>query len=65
MIRYAFETLGCNRVELKTDSLNTKSRNAILRIGAKQEGYSAQPHDHWSGRLRDYGVLQRDRAGMA
>jgi RimJ/RimL family protein N-acetyltransferase len=53
MMRYAFETLGCNRVELKTDSLNTKSRNAILRIGAKQEGILRQHMTTWSGRLRD------------
>ena len=38
LLRHAFETLGCMRVELKTDSLNEKSRAAILRIGAKQEG---------------------------
>lgn len=53
MMRYAFETLGCNRVELKTDSLNTKSRNAILRIGAKQEGILRSHMVTWSGRLRD------------
>jgi RimJ/RimL family protein N-acetyltransferase len=53
MMRYAFETLGCNRVELKTDSLNTQSRNAILRIGAKQEGIFRQHMVIWSGRLRD------------
>jgi RimJ/RimL family protein N-acetyltransferase len=53
MMRYAFETLGCNRVELKTDSLNTKSRDAILRIGAKQEGTLRQHMTTWSGRLRD------------
>ena len=38
MLRYAFEQLGCNRVELKTNALNLKSRAAILRIGAKEEG---------------------------
>ena len=38
LLRHAFETLGCIRVELKTDSLNERSRAAILRIGAKQEG---------------------------
>jgi RimJ/RimL family protein N-acetyltransferase len=53
MMRFAFETLGCNRVELKTDSLNTQSRNAILRIGAKQEGILRQHMTTWSGRLRD------------
>ena len=29
LLRHAFETLGCIRVELKTDSLNEKSRNAL------------------------------------
>jgi RimJ/RimL family protein N-acetyltransferase len=38
MLSHAFENLGCIRVELKTDSLNQKSRNAILRIGAIEEG---------------------------
>ncbi len=38
MLRHAFETLGCIRVEFKTDSLNQQSRNAILRIGAREEG---------------------------
>jgi N-acetyltransferase len=53
MMRYAFETLNCNRVELKTDSLNTQSRNAILRIGARQEGIFRSHMVTWSGRLRD------------
>lgn len=38
MLRHAFEKLGCIRVEFKTDSLNEKSRKALLRIGAKEEG---------------------------
>ncbi|HEX5310800.1 GNAT family protein [Aquabacterium sp.] len=38
MLSHAFETLACNRVELLTDERNTKSRNAIQRIGAKEEG---------------------------
>jgi RimJ/RimL family protein N-acetyltransferase len=53
MMRYAFESLGCNRVELKTDALNTQSRNAILRIGAKEEGILRHHMVTWSGRLRD------------
>jgi N-acetyltransferase len=53
MMRHAFETLGCNRVEWKTDALNTRSRNAILRLGAKQEGIFRQHMVTWSGRLRD------------
>ena len=38
MLRHAFETLACLRVEWKTDSLNVRSREAILRLGAKEEG---------------------------
>jgi RimJ/RimL family protein N-acetyltransferase len=53
MLRHAFETLGCVRVELKTDVLNQRSRNAILRIGAKEEGILRQHVVTWSGRLRD------------
>ncbi len=35
---HCFEVLGCNRVEFKTDERNEKSRNALARIGAKEEG---------------------------
>ena len=52
MLRYAFETLGCLRVELKTDSLNEPSRKAILRIGAKQEGIFRNHMICWNGRIR-------------
>ncbi len=37
-LRHCFEDLGCVRVEFKTDSLNEKSRTALLRIGAVEEG---------------------------
>jgi RimJ/RimL family protein N-acetyltransferase len=37
-LTHCFEVLGCNRVEFKTDERNLKSRAAILRIGAKEEG---------------------------
>src|SRR5215467_12038020 len=53
MLRHAFEVWGCIRVELKTDVLNEKSRNAILRIGAKEEGTLRQHLVTWSGRVRD------------
>lgn len=52
LLRHAFETLGCVRVELKTDSLNERSRNAILRIGAKEEGIFRNHMVTHSGRLR-------------
>jgi RimJ/RimL family protein N-acetyltransferase len=53
MLRHAFETLGCMRVELKTDALNEKSRNAILRIGAKEEGTFRKHMVMHTGRIRD------------
>jgi N-acetyltransferase len=52
LLRHAFETLGCMRVELKTDSLNEKSRAAILRIGAKEEGIFRNHMITSSGRIR-------------
>ena len=53
MLRHAFEVWGCIRVELKTDALNQKSRNAILRIGAKEEGTLRRHLVTWTGRVRD------------
>ena len=38
MLRHAFETWRCLRVELKTGSLNQRSRDAIRRIGGSEEG---------------------------
>jgi RimJ/RimL family protein N-acetyltransferase len=35
---HAFDVLGCARVELKTDARNVRSRAAIARIGATEEG---------------------------
>jgi RimJ/RimL family protein N-acetyltransferase len=53
MLRHAFEVWNCFRVELKTDALNQKSRNAILRIGAKEEGTLRRHVITWTGRVRD------------
>ena len=53
MLSHAFENWNCIRVELKTDALNEKSRNAILRIGAKQEGIFRQHMITSTGRYRD------------
>jgi N-acetyltransferase len=67
MLRHAFETLGCVRVELKTDALNQQSRQAILRIGAREEGTLRQHMVTWSGRLRDtvyYSILDSEWPGV-
>jgi RimJ/RimL family protein N-acetyltransferase len=52
LLRHAFETLRCIRVELKTDSLNERSRGAILRIGARQEGIFRNHMITATGRIR-------------
>lgn len=52
LLTHAFEKLECIRVELKTDSINEKSRNAILRIGAKEEGILRNHMITHSGRIR-------------
>jgi N-acetyltransferase len=52
LLRHAFETLQCIRVELKTDSLNDRSRTAILRIGAREEGTFRNHLITASGRIR-------------
>ena len=67
MLRHAFETLGCVRVELKTDALNQQSRQAIRRIGAREEGTLRQHMVTWSGRLRDtvyYSILDSEWPGV-
>ena len=51
-LRNAFETLGCIRVEFKTASLNAKSRAALLRIGAVEEGTMRNHIIMPDGRLR-------------
>jgi N-acetyltransferase len=52
LLKHAFETLGCIRVELKTDSLNERSRAAILRIGAREEGTFRNHMITSTGRVR-------------
>jgi RimJ/RimL family protein N-acetyltransferase len=53
MLRHAFEQWGCNRVELLTDFLNNKSRAAIARLGAKEEGVLRSHMVMRDGRVRD------------
>jgi RimJ/RimL family protein N-acetyltransferase len=63
LLRHAFETLALERVELKTDAINARSRAAILRIGATQEGILRRHQRTWDGRLRDtvfFSVLKEE-----
>ncbi len=52
LLRHAFEELKCIRVEFKTDSLNEKSRTALKRIGALEEGLLRNHMIQPDGRLR-------------
>ena len=53
MLRHAFEGLGMRRVELKTDALNERSRRAIARLGATEEGTLRRHMVTDTGRVRD------------
>ncbi|MDP9602294.1 UNVERIFIED_ORG: RimJ/RimL family protein N-acetyltransferase [Variovorax paradoxus] len=53
MLRYAFEELQCVRVQLTTDEINARSRAAILRLGAKQEGIVRNERIMPDGRKRN------------
>lgn len=67
MLQYAFETLGLNRVELLTDFLNSKSRAAIARLGAREEGVLRCHMVMPNGRLRDsviFSITKHDWPGV-
>lgn len=53
MLRHAFEVWRCLRVELKTSAKNERSRRAILRIGAKEEGTLRKHLINGDGTSRD------------
>jgi len=53
MLRHAFEVLECVRVQFTTDENNQKSRNAILRLGAQQEGIVRHERIMPDGRKRN------------
>jgi len=64
LLRHAFEALGAQRVELKTDAMNQRSRNAILRLGAQQEGiFRNHMVIEGTGRIRDtvyFSIIDRE-----
>lgn len=67
MLRHAFEVMGCIRVELKTDVLNERSRTAIRRLGAVEEGILRHHIVVEGGRIRDtvyYSILAGEWPGV-
>ena len=53
LLRHAFEVLGCVRVQFTTDELNERSRAAIARLGAQQEGILRNERIMPDGRRRN------------
>lgn len=62
-LEFAFETLGCRRVEFKTDALNERARKALEAVGATFEGIHRKHMLVRDGESRDsawYSVLDDD-----
>jgi len=67
MLSHAFENLKLNRVEFLTDYLNNRSRQAILRLGAKEEGLLRNHMIMPDGRVRDsalYSIIKNEWPGI-
>jgi len=67
MLTHAFETMDLNRVEFLTDYLNAKSRKAILRLGAKEEGILRNHMLMPDGRIRDsviFSIIKNEWPGI-
>jgi RimJ/RimL family protein N-acetyltransferase len=63
LLRHAFETLGCHRVQLKTDLRNVRSQTAIERIGGIKEGVLRENVVMPDGYLRStvmYSILEQE-----
>jgi RimJ/RimL family protein N-acetyltransferase len=63
LLRYAFEEMNLLRVQLYTDEQNTRSREAILRLGAKEEGILRKERIMAGGRVRNtvvYSILDNE-----
>ncbi|MEU0069483.1 GNAT family N-acetyltransferase [Streptomyces sp. NPDC006332] len=63
LLRHAFDTLGAERVEFKTDILNTQARRGLRNIGAVEEGTLRSFNYMPGGRRRDaifYSVLRAE-----
>ncbi|CCU72285.1 GNAT family N-acetyltransferase [Thalassolituus oleivorans] len=67
MLTRLFESMSFNRVEIITDYLNSNSRNAILRLGAKEEGVLRNHMLMPDGRVRDsvlYSIIKNEWGGV-
>ena len=63
LLGHAFDVLGCQCVQIRTDALNLRSQAAIERLGAKRDGVLRGHQIMADGRLRDsvvYSILERE-----
>ena len=63
LLKHAFEKFGCIAVEFRTHWHNHRSRNAILRLGAKQDGLLRNHRIDQDGNLRDtvvFSIIQSE-----
>lgn len=66
LLGYAFEQMGCNAVQIRTDWFNKRSQAAIERLGAKRDGV-LRGHQVMGGRVRDivvYSIIATEWAGV-
>ena len=67
LLTHAFEAMDCQCVQIRSDSLNTRSQTAIERLGAKRDGVLRGHQQMADGRLRDtvvYSILDREWPGV-
>lgn len=67
MLSFAFDRLACVRVQFTTDEINEKSRSAILRLGATQEGVIRHERIMPGGRKRNsvrYSIIDEEWPGV-
>ena len=67
LLTHAFDALGCECVQIRTDSLNKNSQRAIERLGARRDGVLRGHQVMADGRLRDtvvYSILRHEWPGV-
>jgi len=67
LLGHAFDRMGCQCVQIRTDALNKRSQAAIERLGAKRDGVLRGHQQMAGGRLRDtvvYSILDREWPGV-
>ncbi|MBY0284284.1 MAG: GNAT family N-acetyltransferase [Sphingomonas sp.] len=67
LLTHAFEVMGCNVVQIRTDWFNRRSQAAIERLGAKRDGVLRNHQVTPDGRMRDlvvYSIIASEWPGV-